>query len=190
VVAATNRDLRQLVDEGKFRQDLYYRLAVVEVHLPPLRSRLEDLPMLIPHLLASASFPHTVRGVTPEVEKLLEAYRWPGNVRELRNVLLRAIPFSVGDLIDLQSLPDALRSSGSPASAPASERPALPTPGAGLTYHEAKDQLVEAFERRYLEDLLERCEGNLSKAARDAGVDRKTIARMLKRHDIQFRDAP
>jgi DNA-binding NtrC family response regulator len=188
VVAATNRDLHRLVEEGKFRQDLYYRLAVVEVHLPPLRQRLEDLPLLVPHLLATAAFPHTVKGVAPDVERLFRAYHWPGNLRELRNVLLRAIPFSVGDLIDLQSIPDALRSTATPVPAPAARRAGgLPAPDASLTYHEAKEQLVEAFEHRYLEDLLERCGGNLSHAAREAGVDRKTIARMLKRHGIQVR---
>ena len=184
VVAATNRDLHQLVDEGKFRQDLFYRLAVVEVRLPSLRDRLEDLPLLIPHLLQTAGFPHAVSGVTPEVELLFRSYHWPGNLRELRNVLLRAIPFSSGDHIDLQSLPDALRATrpthATPVPAPLATRP-------GLTYHEAKEQLIDVFEKRYLEDLVERCDANLSRAAREAGVDRKTIARMLKRHNIHVR---
>ncbi|MBA2320353.1 MAG: sigma-54-dependent Fis family transcriptional regulator, partial [Deltaproteobacteria bacterium] len=186
VVAATNRDLRQLVEEGRFRQDLYYRLAVVEAHLPPLRSRPEDIPLLVEHLLTSSGFAHQVRGITPDVEAIFRSYHWPGNVRELRNVVLRAIPFCSGSLIDLQALPEALRSA-STGTATRREATALPSPDAGLTYHAAKEQLVDAFEARYLEDLLERCDGNLSKAARDAGVDRKTIARMLKRHGIQVR---
>jgi DNA-binding NtrC family response regulator len=186
VVAATNRDLRQLVEEGRFRQDLYYRLAVVEAHLPPLRSRPEDIPLLVEHVLAGSGFAHQVKGITPDVEALFRAYHWPGNVRELRNVVLRAIPFCAGHLVDLQALPDALRSAP-PSGSASREAPGLPQPSASLTYHEAKEQLVEAFEARYLEDLLERCDGNLSKAARDAGVDRKTIARMLKRHGIHVR---
>jgi DNA-binding NtrC family response regulator len=184
VVAATNRDLHQLVDEGKFRQDLFYRLAVVEVRLPSLRDRLEDLPLLIPHLLQTAGFPHAVSGVTSEVELLFRSYHWPGNLRELRNVLLRAIPFSNGDHIDLQSLPDALRATRPTHATPV---PAPPASTAGLTYHEAKEQLIDVFEKRYLEDLVERCDANLSRAAREAGVDRKTIARMLKRHNIHVR---
>ncbi|MEQ1505155.1 MAG: sigma 54-interacting transcriptional regulator [Myxococcota bacterium] len=196
VVAATNRDLQALVKDGKFREDLYYRLAVVEISLPPVRERIEDLPMLIEHLLRSATFDHSVRGVTPDVLQLLSSYHWPGNVRELRNTLLRAIPFCEGDLIDMQALPEALRvgpsealRSGAPQAAAAVPRPGaglagLPLPDGELSLKEAKDRLIEAFERRYLEDLIERCEGNLSKAARDAGVDRKTIARMLKRHGI------
>jgi len=186
VVAATNRVLQQLVKEGKFREDLYYRLAVVEVGLPPLRERIEDLPLLIEHLLETASFEHSVQGVTPNVLQLFRQYHWPGNVRELRNTLLRAIPFSEGNLVDMQALPDALRADAAAAGEPAAEAvDALPLPDSELSLREARDQLIDAFERRYLEDLLERCEGNLSKAARSAGVDRKTVSRMLKRHRIK-----
>ena len=100
---------------------------------------------------------------------------------------------SAGDLIDLQSLPEALRSSAPVGAPPRSTAPVSGNSGSftietgKLPYHEAKEQLVDAFEKRYLEDLIERCEGNLAKAARDAGVDRKTIARMLKRHEIVVR---
>jgi DNA-binding NtrC family response regulator len=190
VVAATNRDLQQLVKEGRFREDLYYRLAVVEVHLPPLRERPEDFPMLVEHILRSAGFDHSVRGVAPDVDAILRTYHWPGNVRELRNTLLRAIPFCAGDLIDMQALPEALLEGASSTPEPSADRAhddarGFPLPAADLSLKEAKDHLIEAFEKRYLEDLLERCDGNLSKAARDAGVDRKTIGRMLKRHGIK-----
>ena len=186
VVAATNRDLQQLVKEGRFREDLYYRLAVVEVHLPPLRDRTEDFALLVEHLLHTASFDHSVRGIAPDVEQLFRAYHWPGNVRELRNTLLRAIPFCEGDLIDMQALPEALLEAPMASGDPEEEEvDALPLPASDLSLREAKDRLIQAFERRYLEDLLERCDGNLSKAARDAGVDRKTISRMLKRHGIR-----
>ena len=182
VVAATNRDLLQEVKEGRFRQDLYYRLAVVHVELPPLRERKEDLPLLVEHLLASAPFTHSVRGASPEVLQVLQEYHWPGNVRELRNVLLRAIPFSDGDVIALDALPDSL--SGEPAPTPGAPAPQRAVRG-DMPFREAKDQLIEAFEREYLEDLLLRCENNISKAARSAGMDRKTLTRMLKRHDIK-----
>jgi len=185
VVAATNRDLQQLVKEGRFREDLYYRLAVVEVHLPPLRDRPEDFALLVEHLLETANFEHSVRGIAPDVEQLFSAYHWPGNVRELRNTLLRAIPFCEGDLIDMQALPEALLEGTKEGGAPEEAVDALPLPAADLSLREAKDRLIQAFERRYLEDLLDRCDGNLSKAARDAGVDRKTISRMLKRHGIR-----
>ncbi len=186
VVAATNRDLQQLVKEGRFREDLYYRLAVVEVHLPPLRDRPEDFTLLVEHLLRSAGFEHSVRGIAPDVAQVFLAYHWPGNVRELRNTLLRAIPFCAGDLIDMEALPEAmLRGSADAQRESEAAAEALPLPDSDMSMKEAKDQLIEAFEKRYLEDLLERCDGNLSKAARDAGVDRKTVARMLKRHGIR-----
>ncbi len=185
VVAATNRDLQRQVKDGKFREDLYYRLAVVEINLAPLRERPEDMPMLIEHLLLTTPFEHSVQGVAPDVERILRAYHWPGNVRELRNTLLRAIPFCEGDLIDMQALPEALLDGNLEATVEPTPTDGLPLPDSDLSFREAKDQLIDAFERRYLEDLLERCEGNLSKAARNAGVDRKTIARMLKRHGIR-----
>ncbi len=186
VVAATNRDLRQQVKEGLFREDLYYRLAVVELELPALRDRKEDLGLLAEHLIATAPFEHGVRGVTPDVLALLQAYHWPGNIRELRNVLLRSLPFCDGALIDLQALPESLRQARpAAASAPSAAATELSLPEGDLSLKEAKDQLIDAFEHQYLEDLLERCEGNLSRAARVAGVDRKTIARLLKRHNIR-----
>jgi len=186
VVAATNRDLQLLVKEGRFREDLFYRLAVVEVHLPPLRDRPEDFTLLVEHLLRGAGFEHSVRGIAPDVAQIFQAYHWPGNVRELRNTLLRAIPFCAGDLIDMEALPEAmLRGSADALRETEAAAEALPLPASDMSLKEAKDQLIEAFEKRYLEDLLERCDGNLSKAARDAGVDRKTVARMLKRHGIR-----
>jgi len=188
VVAATNRDLREMIKEGRFREDLYYRLNVVEVKLPPLRDRIEDLPMLVDHIIKHAPFEHSVRGCTDEVLRLFAAYHWPGNIRELKNSVLRCIPFCDGDLIDLQSLPDGLRGARESESSQgeSTDEPALgfAVPSADLSMREAKEQLISAFERRYLEDLLERCEGNISKAARSAGVDRKTISRLLKRHGI------
>ena len=184
VVAATNRDLRDEVDEGRFRQDLYYRLAVVELHLPPLRDRLEDLPLLTRHLLQTAGFPHPVTGVSDEVMAAFEAWRWPGNVRELRNILLRSIPFTDGTTLGLDALPAALQHAGS---APGGEAPGegLTLPGPDVPFHDAKERIMEAFEKHYLETLMEQTGGNLSRAARLAGVDRKTVARLLKRHQIR-----
>ncbi len=182
VVAATNRDLRKLVDEGRFRQDLYYRLAVVEVHLPPLRDRREDFPLIVEHLLANAPFPHAVQGLSPEVAQIFQDWHWPGNVRELRNVLLRALPFSDGPWIGLDALPEALRPEVAPPGVASGET--FQPPNAGVSYKEARDQLLDSFERYYLQDLMERSENNLSKAARLADVDRKTIGRMLKRHGL------
>ncbi|MBN2800038.1 MAG: sigma 54-dependent Fis family transcriptional regulator [Deltaproteobacteria bacterium] len=178
IVTATHRDLRELVAEGLFREDLYYRLAVVELALPPLRERREDLPMLSLHLLRAAGFPHAL---DPEVEEVLRGWRWPGNVRELRNVLTRAASFAEADVIRLRDLPQGLGVEQGAERQAREEEPAE-TPA---SLKEARDQVLDAFERQYLEGMLERTGGNLSEAARLAGVDRKTLGRMIKRHGLR-----
>jgi transcriptional regulator with GAF, ATPase, and Fis domain len=190
VIAATNRNLRDEVAAGRFREDLYYRLAVVEIRLPALRERKEDLPLLVEHLLHRSDHNRGVRGLAPEVRALFESYHWPGNVRELANVIERALPFSDGARITLDALPEALRSAR-PSAAPAAARPALPTDPtlSALPLKDAKDALIEEFERHYLIDLMERHDGNVSRAARTAGMDRKSITRLLKKHQIRYRDA-
>ncbi len=183
VVAATNRNLREEVRAGRFREDLYYRLAVVEIQLPPLRSRMEDIPLLVQHLLERAPHNPGVRGVSPEVLEVFRAWHWPGNVRELANVIQRALPFTEGDLITLDALPEALqRTRAAPPRAQAA-----PPAGAlhQMPFKDAKEQLIQAFEREYLVDLIERYNGNISRAARAADMDRKSIARLLKKHGIR-----
>ena len=186
VVAATNRDLRTEVREGRFREDLYYRLAVVEVRLPPLRDRLADLPMLVSFLLDRAPDNRGVTRLTPEVLQLFEAYRWPGNIRELYNVLSRALPFCSREEVTIEALPPALRAAalsretripGAAASQAVPEVQDLP-------FRDARDRIMEAFEREYLLDLLDRHSGNVSRAARAADVDRKTLSRLMKKHAL------
>jgi DNA-binding NtrC family response regulator len=191
VIAATNRTLRDEVAAGRFREDLYYRLAVVEIRLPALRERREDIPLLVEHVLHRTPRDRGVSGLHPDVRGLFDAWRWPGNVRELANVIERALPFCDGTLITLDALPDALRAARRdgdtqptrPIASPAgsSELSALPL-------KDAKDALIDAFERKYLEDLIERHDGNVSRAARTAGMDRKSITRLLKKHQIRYRD--
>jgi transcriptional regulator with GAF, ATPase, and Fis domain len=189
VVAATNRNLRKEVEAGRFREDLYYRLAVVEVELPPLRERMGDFPMLVKHLLERANHNPGVTGVDEDVLDLFNAYRWPGNIRELANVIERALPFTDGKIIRLSALPEALRigdSGNKEERNPLTAKEAALTPGASsLPFKDAKDQLIQAFERQYLVDLIERHGGNVSKAARAAHMDRKSITRLLKKHGIR-----
>ena len=187
VVAATNRRLRDEVEAGRFREDLYYRLAVVELELPPLRERLEDLTPLIEHLLKRAcqrvGLARPVEAVSSDVIALFQAYRWPGNVRELNNVLERALPFTDGIEITLSELPEALRGGGKGAAG--KSKVTMPTTPSDLPFKDAKDQLIQAFERQYLIDLIERHGGNVSRAARAADMDRKSITRLLKKHGIR-----
>jgi DNA-binding NtrC family response regulator len=174
VVAATHRDVFAEVARGGFRGDLYYRLAVVEVHLPPLRQRHGDLPRLIARFLERAGAPAAAANIGGPALERLERYHWPGNVRELRNVISRAVALATpGD--DFASLPILLRPT---VAATADE---VPTAKADRPFHEAKDAVVERFEREYLTDLLRRADGNLSQAARLAGLERKFLYKLLER---------
>jgi DNA-binding NtrC family response regulator len=171
VVAACQQDLSLAVARGEFRPDLYYRLSVLRVVLPPLRARREDLVATIRELLARRGFEaDAIAG--SNFERLL-AYPWPGNVRELRNVLDRALALSPG------------------ASSFADLRVTLPgetsndeglTIRTDLPYAEAKQRLLDVFESRYLAELIARNDGNVSAAAREAGVDRKHLRALLKKH--------
>jgi two-component system, NtrC family, nitrogen regulation response regulator GlnG len=172
VVAATHHDLWSEAETGGFRGDLYYRLAVVEVHLPPLRQRLGDLPELVRRLLAHLGAPET--GIAGANVDRLASYHWPGNVRELRNVIARAVALSApGTSFD--RMPILLRAS------PRATEPQRPRASADRPFHEAKDELVGTFEREYLEDLLRRASGNMTDAAQRAGLERKYLYRLLER---------
>jgi DNA-binding NtrC family response regulator len=172
VVAASRVDLSLAVAEGKFRPDLYYRLAVVTLTLPALRQRREDLALLVAELLRRRGFePGAVRG--PGLE-LLSGHDWPGNVRELRNVLERSLVLSPG-VGRFEQLRLSLQPQGTGAELP------LRT---DLPFAEAKQAVVESFERHYLRDVLARARGNLSEAARQAGVDRKHLRALARRHGL------
>ncbi len=188
VVAATNRDLRQEVAAGRFREDLYYRLAVVEVRLPALRERREDLPILVDHLLRRSAANRSVRGIDPEVRALFDAYHWPGNVRELNNVVERAVPFCDGPLVNMAALPAALRAAGAVLPQSSAAAGVKVEANSDVPFKDAKELLIEAFERAYLVELIEKHDGNVSKAARAADMDRKSITRLLKKHGIKYRD--
>lgn len=174
ILAATNRDLRNAVAAGRFREDLYYRLAVVEVSLPPLRRRREDIPLLTRALLDGGGFS---QGISADALARLSRREWPGNVRELRNALLRAASLASGPTLDT---PDFEGFPALPVELAAERAPETPTP----TLKEARDAILDDFERQYLEDLLQKTGGNLSEAARLAEVDRKTLTRLVKRHNL------
>ena len=181
VVAATNRDLARCVQEGTFREDLYFRLSVIHVALPSLRSRREDVPHLVLHALAQPEVVqrHGHKRVTPAAMAILQAYAWPGNVRELMNVVSHLLTFSEGPDVDVQHLPPRLTGAG-PGQQP------LPF-NEHLGFHEAKERLLESFEREYLGALLQRCEGNVSRAARESGLHRKSIERLVKKYELDAR---
>jgi DNA-binding NtrC family response regulator len=184
VIAATHRDLRAMVKAGQFREDLYYRLAVVATYVPPLRDRKPDIPALASWFadkMGRGSFAQS-----PSLLDLLERHDWPGNVRELRNVVERALSLGEQGLQDLgEGRPSR---TSSPALDEAGEAPMRRTPSPDvleLPFKEAKAALVESFEKDYLVALLARHKGNISRAAAEAGIDRNYIHRLVKKYGLE-----
>ncbi|MGZ6123468.1 MAG: sigma 54-interacting transcriptional regulator, partial [Myxococcales bacterium] len=181
VVAATNKDLAEAVKAGRFREDLFYRLNVVTIRIPPLRERREDIPLLAEHF-ASRHAGDRGASVTTEARVALLLWDWPGNVRELDNAVARALALNPGGTILPEDLPEPVRQrwearSGAPAKPPSSITPppavALPDP---LT---ADHPTLETLERRYAERILKEQGGNKTRAAEVLGIDRKTLSRLL-----------
>jgi DNA-binding NtrC family response regulator len=181
IITATNKNLQKAVAEANFREDLFYRINVITIPLPPLRERMDDVPLLAKHYLKhfSKGSINEVNGISPKAMELLERYHWPGNVRELQNVIERAVSLTVSQIIVPDDLPEQIRLAGNPDDCVS---PILsPT---GSNYKEAKKDWLDLFEKQYLSDLLKRHSGNISKAALEAQVNRKTIHRLLKRHRL------
>lgn len=176
VVAATHRDLPALVEEGTFREDLLFRLRVVELQVPALRDRGEDVALLARHFLAELS-PRPLR-LTPEAESALSAHSWPGNIRELRNAIERASIFSRGGVVQAQDLPAELRSGDAPPS------PSSVAWEKGEDFNAAKKRLVERVEREILGAALREHSGNVSSAARELGLHRQSLQQKLRRLGI------
>lgn len=202
VICATNRNLKEEVRGGRFREDLFYRLAVVRIVLPALRERSDDIKILVEHFLQSAD---SHLAVNQDSYAALRAYNWPGNVRELKNLVERARSLWRGsDPVDLaQYLPGGMsefsglrqddeddpnatlgdESGGAFPEVFKAAREALDRES-GLSFKDAKTLLVEAFEKRYLKDLLEESEGNISRAAQNAQMDRKHLRELLKKNGL------
>jgi DNA-binding NtrC family response regulator len=183
VIAATHRDLPKLVKAGKFREDLFYRLNVINVPLPPLRERVEDIPLLAHHFLRRYAdrLGKKVRSVSPEAIDLLSGYRWPGNVRELENAIERAVVLCRGDTILHGDLPPAVTGRTAPL---VREAPVNGDEAAWLTlsYAAAKEQALRRFEKGYVDALMKACDNNISAAARRAGMDRSNFKRVLRKY--------
>jgi two-component system response regulator HydG len=186
-LAATNVDLDKARETGAFREDLYYRLNVITIPLPPLRDRIEDVTVLAYHFLRKHS-PRLKPGgqtgpqrIAPEVMEVLQGYHWPGNVRELENVIERACVLAEGDSIQLGDLPPHL------------SRGALIRDGneqglVNLPYKSAKELALRNFEKKYIAALLARSRGNISRASRSAGMDRSNFRRIVKKYSLDIRE--
>jgi DNA-binding NtrC family response regulator len=168
IVTATNKKLEDEVERGRFREDLFYRLQVVSIHLPPLRERGDDVLLLARQFLREMNirFKKSFRGISEEAESLLASYSWPGNVRQLRNVLERAVLLEDGDLLLAEHLPPEV----------AGDRPRVRAPRAPVGY-----QTLAQIEEQHIRDVLRMTEGNKSRAARILGIARPTLIEKIKR---------
>jgi transcriptional regulator with PAS, ATPase and Fis domain len=175
VLAAANVNLEERVSEGRFRADLFFRLNVVRIRVPPLREHAEDIPLLTAHFIArfNQEMKQQVRGVAPGAMDLLQAYHWPGNIRELRNVVERAFILHANvDELRPEHLPPELR--GESSRKP--EKPVPTVPAEGL--------VLDDVEKRLIREALERSTGNQSRAARLLGISRDTLRYRLKKHGM------
>jgi DNA-binding NtrC family response regulator len=187
VVSATNHNLRETAVRGQFREELYYRIDVIEIRLPPLRERAGDVRLLA-HAFLKRYGQGRVHGYDDAAVAALEAYVWPGNVRELQNVVERACALAESDTITRRDLPDHVLGGGPRAAAPGAPAAAVESHLAGTTdlgLKEAKDRWMAVLEASYLKELLDRNEGNISAAAKAAGIDRKTFHRLINKHQIR-----
>jgi DNA-binding NtrC family response regulator len=173
VIAATSRDLRKMVDEGTFREDLYYRLNVVSILLPPLRSRPDDIPILVDHFLKDISQNrHTApRRVSPEVMRRFQQYRWPGNVRELRHTLESMMVLAEGDVLTENDLPEQIRAGS--------------LQGGGTPKDLPTNMTMDQLEKLAITKALEHCGNNRTHAANRLGISVRTLQRKLRQYDLE-----
>ncbi|MFW6367114.1 MAG: sigma-54-dependent transcriptional regulator [bacterium] len=189
LIAATNRDLRKAVDEGQFREDLYFRLNVVQIHMPPLRERPEDLELLLNHFRKqlAADNGRDVDGFTPEAIKVLAAYEWPGNVRELRNCVERMVVMSRGRTLSVGDIPKEIRAAvaDSVTQAPASSSNADGGTDANATANHKDSFNINTNERDLIARALKECDGNRTQAAKKLGISRRTLHRKLHSYGLE-----
>jgi two-component system response regulator AtoC len=183
VVAATHRDLREEIKAGRFREDLFYRLNVLAVVLPPLRERAEDVPLLAAHFLEkhARAVRRALRGFSPEALRRLVAHGWPGNVRELENTVERAVAVAGGEEIQVEDLPPEIALGGAAGGV-------APVALAALPYKDALAEARDRASREYLAAILKEFGGNVTRAAERAGMERESLHRLLRRYGLRSDD--
>src|SRR5574341_495423 len=182
IIAATNQDLLQRVQEKEFREDLYYRLNVINIKMPPLRERKEDIPLLVKHFVEKYNKKENrqVKGISPEVGKEFYRYNWPGNVRELENVIERAITLTNEDVISLGVVSSLVKKEGD-----------IEIMGDDLfsqPYKDARRKALDAFNIKYITNVLNKNSGNVTNAAKESEIERQYLQRILKRYNIKSKD--
>ncbi|HZC82692.1 MAG TPA: sigma-54 dependent transcriptional regulator, partial [Nitrospiraceae bacterium] len=172
-MASTNRDIHEEIRQGRFRQDLFFRINVFEIRVPPLGERQEDVPLLVANFLEASSkgSGKASEGITPEAIERLTQYNWPGNVRELKNAMERALAYAMGPFITVQDLPEAILT--------ATERQ-----GQFSSYREWREKILERLEKEFLEKSIREQGGNLTLAAKELGIHRSTLYRLIRKHHL------
>jgi DNA-binding NtrC family response regulator len=180
IVAATNKDLEKEVEEGRFREDLFYRLNTMQILIPPLRDRVDDIMPLLEHYLYGLCEKENKpnKSFSQEAIELLKAYPWPGNVRELQNLIGRAYYLCTSDLIRKEDLPKYIVNESAPVSSNI----------LNLQYKEAKEQVISDFETEYLTHHLKNNKGNISKTAFECGIDRRSLHRLISKYNIIYKE--
>jgi len=186
VIAATNRDLKEAVEMEEFREDLYYRLNVVCINLPPLRERKEDIPLLLAHFMEKykGEGKREVNEISDEAMKLVERYHWPGNIRELENCILRGMVLAKTDRIEVGGLPVEVAEGALPAEA----LPPRNTEELKLMKKREKERVVGQIEQQFVIEALQRNRGNISRSASDVGMDRRQFQNLIKKHGVTVGD--
>lgn len=180
-VAATNQNLAERIKDGQFREDLFYRLNVINIQLPPLRDRQDDIPLLASHFLGkyNAQYGKNVKRISPDALKNMQERAWPGNVRELENVIERGVIMASGETLEEADIgvyqPDGMSAAPSPE---------LSGGLYSLPFKEAKDKLIEKFQSEYIAKVLSRSDGNVSQAARESGLKRQYLHRLMRETSI------
>ena len=172
-MASTNRDVNEEIRLGRFRQDLFFRISVIEIRVPSLSQRQEDIPLLVAHFLESSSkgAGKAIEGITPEAMERLTQHNWPGNVRELKNAMERALAYATGPFITVQDLPEAIL-----MATVRQER--------FNSYREWKEKTLEQLEKEFLEKSIHEQGGNLTLAAKELGIHRSTLYRLIRKHHL------
>lgn len=181
IIAATNADLENMVVSGQFRKDLFYRLNIFPIEMPPLKERIEDLPRLVNLFLVklNAKYQKKIKGVVPGIMECMQAYDWPGNLRELENVLERGIILETGNLLKPERFPPMLVNCLKTGASLASE--------IELPLAESRQKVIQAFERVYLTNLLIKHKGKVNVSAQEAGVSTRQLSRLVAKYDLDVK---
>jgi DNA-binding NtrC family response regulator len=194
IIAATNKDLRSMVKMGTFREDLFYRLKIIEIHFPPLRERPDDIPLLIEHFITmhSKKLGKQVEDVDQQLLRLLQRYPYPGNIRELEGIIQRAVILAEQNHLSASDLPpEVLDTNHVASSVPGGERRVVTVAKNNDELKEAREEAssraVAEVEKAFLQAALEANGGNITRAAKKTGMNRSLFQRLVKKHDIQVK---